>query len=133
MKRVKTAKGQILDMAALASKYEKTRAVSNVDVNARGDIIDNRNQVKVPREKISKEFYKNNVPGADTKEVSIKTEEKPEPVKAQPKEEKVEQPKKESKPTETKRTTRTREDGTSYHEVEYSDGSMETIEIKNGE
>lgn len=133
MKRVKTAKGQILDMAALASKYEKTRAVSNVDVNARGDIIDNRNQVKVPREKISKEFYKNNVPGADTKEVSIKTEEKPEPVKAQPKEEKVEQPKKESKPTETKRTTRTREDGTSYHEVEYSDGSMETIEIKDGE
>jgi len=133
MKRVKTAKGQILDMAALASKYEKTRAVSNVDVNARGDIIDNRNQVKIPREKISKEFYKNNVPGADTKEVSIKTEEKPEPVKAQPKEEKVEQPKKESKPTETKRTTRTREDGTSYHEVEYSDGSMETIEIKNGE
>ena len=133
MKRVKTAKGQILDMAALASKYEKTRAVSNVDVNARGDIIDNRNQVKVPREKISKEFYKNNVPGADTKEVSIKTEEKPEPVKDEPKEEKVEQPKKESKPTETKRTTRTREDGTSYHEVEYSDCSMETIEIKDGE
>lgn len=132
MKRVKTAKGQILDMAALASKYEKTRAVSNVDVNARGDIIDNRNQVKVPREKISKEFYKNNVPGADTKEVSIKTEEKPEPVKAK-EEVKVEQPKKESKPTETKRTTRTREDGTSYHEVEYSDGSMETIEIKDGE
>tara|TARA_B100000941_G_scaffold288610_1_gene265857 strand:- start:2338 stop:2736 length:399 start_codon:yes stop_codon:yes gene_type:complete len=132
MKRVKTAKGQILDMAALASKYEKTRAVSNVDVNARGDIIDNRNQVKVPREKISKEFYKNNVPGADTKEVSIKTEEKKvkEEVKVeQPKAE----PKKESKPTETKRTTRTREDGTSYHEVEYSDGSMETIEIKDGE
>ena len=130
MKRVKTAKGQILDMAALASKYEKTRAVSNVDVNARGDIIDNRNQVKVPREKISKEFYKNNVPGADTKEVSIKADEKPETVKVeQPKAE----PKKESKPTETKRTTRTREDGTSYHEVEYSDGSMETIEIKDGE
>ena len=132
MKRVKTAKGQILDMAALASKYEKTRAVSNVDVNARGDIIGNRNQVKVPREKISKEFYKNNVPGADTKEVSIKTEEKKakEEVKVeQPKAE----PKKESKPTETKRTTRTREDGTSYHEVEYSDGSMETIEIKDGE
>lgn len=130
MKRVKTAKGQILDMAALASKYEKTRAVSNVDVNARGDIIDNRNQVKVPREKISKEFYKNNVPGSDTKEVSIKADEKPESVKVeQPKAE----PKKESKPTETNRTTRTRDDGTSYYEVEFSDGSMETIDIKNGE
>ena len=133
MKRVKTAKGQILDMAALASKYEKTRAVSNVDVNARGDIIDNRNQVKVPREKISKEFYKNNVPGADTKEVSIKTEEKPEPVKAEPVVKKEPKPKKESKPTETNRITRTREDGTSYYEVEFSDGSMETIEINNGE
>jgi len=133
MKRVKTAKGRILDMAALASKYEKTRAVSNVDVNARGDIIDNRNQVKVPREKISKEFYKNNVPGADTKEVSIKTEEKPEPVKAEPVVKEEPKPKKESKPTETNRTTRTREDGTSYYEVEFSDGSMETIEINNGE
>lgn len=133
MKRVKTAKGQILDMAALASKYEKTRAVSNVDVNARGDIIDNRNQVKVPREKISKEFYKNNVPGADTKEVSIKTEEKPEPVKAEPVVKEEPKPKKESKPTETNRITRTREDGTSYYEVEFSDGSMETIEINNGE
>ena len=133
MKRVKTAKGQILDMAALASKYEKTRAVSNVDVNARGDIIDNRNQVKVPREKISKEFYKNNVPGADTKEVSIKTEEKPEPVKSEPVVKEEPKPKKESKPTETNRTTRTREDGTSYYEVEFSDGSMETIEINNGE
>lgn len=133
MKRVKTAKGQILDMAALASKYEKTRAVSNVDVNARGDIIDNRNQVKVPREKISKEFYKNNVPGADTKEVSIKTEEKPDPVKAEPVVKEEPKPKKESKPTETNRTTRTREDGTSYYEVEFSDGSMETIEINNGE
>ena len=133
MKRVKTAKGQILDMAALASKYEKTRAVINVDVNARGDIIDNRNQVKVPREKISKEFYKNNVPGADTKEVSIKTEEKPDPVKAEPVVKEEPKPKKESKPTETNRTTRTREDGTSYYEVEFSDGSMETIEINNGE
>ena len=134
MKRVKTAKGRILDLAALASKYEKTRAVSNVDVNARGDIIDNRNQVKVPREKISKEFYKNNVPGSDTKEVSIKTEEKPETVKVeQPKAEPKVEPKKESKPTEIKRTTRTRDDGTSYHEVEFSDGSMETIDIKSGE
>ena len=134
MKRVKTAKGRILDMAALASKYETTRAVSNVDVNARGDIIDNRNQVKVPREKISKEFYKNNVPGSDTKQVSIKTEEKPETVKVeQPKAEPKTELKKESKPTETKRTTRTREDGTSYYEVEFSDGSMETIDIKDGE
>ena len=74
------------------------------------------------------------MPGSDTKQVSIKTEEKPETVKVeQPKAEPKVEPKKESKPTETKRTTRTRDDGTSYHEVEFSDGSMETIDIKNGE
>ena len=87
--------------------------MSNVDVNARGDTIDNRTQVKVPREKITKEFYKNNVPGADTKEVSIKTEEKPDPVKAEPVVKEEPKTKKESKPTETNRTTRTREDGIS--------------------
>ena len=76
MKTVKTAKGRTLDMAALAAKHEKTRAVSNMNLNARGDIIDNRNQVTIPREKIAKEFYKDNVPGADSKNISIKEDEK---------------------------------------------------------
>ena len=53
MKTVKTARGRIIDMAALAAKAEETRAVSNVPVNARGDIIDNRGNVKVTKEKIT--------------------------------------------------------------------------------
>ena len=77
MRRVKTAKGKILDMGALAAQNETTRAVGNVPMNARGDIIDNRGNVKVSREKISKEFYKDNVPGADTEETSIKEDEAP--------------------------------------------------------
>jgi hypothetical protein len=128
MKRIKTAKGQILDMAALAAKHEKTRAVSNLNLNARGDIIDNRNEVKVPREQISKEYYKNNVPGADTKTVSIKEDEKVDTVVKNPVNEKKQATKKESKVTEVSRKARTREDGTQYYEVEYSDGSMEDIE-----
>lgn len=128
MKRIKTAKGQILDMAALAAKHEKTRAVSNLNLNARGDIIDNRNEVKVPREQISKEYYKNNVPGADTKTVSIKEDEKVDTVVKDPVNEKKQATKKESKVTEVSRKARTREDGTQYYEVEYSDGSMEDIE-----
>ena len=128
MKRIKTDKGQILDMAALAAKHEKTRAVSNLNLNARGDIIDNRNEVKVPREQISKEYYKNNVPGADTKTVSIKEDEKVDTVVKNPVNEKKQATKKESKVTEVSRKARTREDGTQYYEVEYSDGSMEDIE-----
>ena len=45
----KTARGRSLDMASLISKYEKTRAVSNVNqVNARGDEIDSSGQVIRP-------------------------------------------------------------------------------------
>jgi hypothetical protein len=105
MKSVKTARGRSLDMSALAAKNEKTRAISNMPVNARGDIIDNRGNVKIPREKVSKEYYKNNVPGADQTEISVK-------------------PAASNDPVEVSRITRTRADGTTYDEVEYSDGSM---------
>ena len=116
MKRIKRARGQVLDMGALATQNEKTRAVSNVPVNARGDIIDNRGNVQVPREQISKEYYKETVPGADTTKVSIKEEESKKPTK------------KKSGPTEVNREMRERKDGTIYYEVEYDDGSMEEID-----
>ena len=136
MKRVKTAKGRIIDMSALAAKNETTRAVSNLNMNARGDIIDNRGKVEISREKISKEYYKNNVPGADKEEISIKEEEtvaekkpvetpKPAP-KATPKAKATSKAK--EPVTEVSRRGRTRDDGTQYFEVEYSDGSMQDIE-----
>ena len=131
MKNVKTAKGRILDMGTLAAKNETTRAVSNLNMNARGDIIDNRNEVVIPREKISKEYYKDTVPGADTETISIQAEDKAPDVTVAPKPtSKKETTKKADAPlTEVTRTARTRDNGTSYFEVEYSDGSMEEIEI----
>jgi hypothetical protein len=41
----KTALGKTFDMAALRAKNEKVRAVGNMNVNARGDIIDSNNNV----------------------------------------------------------------------------------------
>lgn len=115
MKSVKTALGRTIDMSALAAKNEKVRAISNVPVNARGDIIDNRGNVKVPREQVSKEYYKNNVPGSDEKNISVKQESG---AKNKPTVDA-------DRPIEVSRITRQRADGTSYDEVEYSDGSME--------
>jgi hypothetical protein len=139
MKRVKTAKGRMLDMSALAAKNETTRAVSNLPLNARGDIIDNRGKVEVSREDISKEYYKDNVPGSDEVEISIQAEEVTPDVTVQPVTPKKETPKASTpiptpknvgdKVTEISRKARTRDDGTSYFEVEYSDGSMENKEI----
>lgn len=124
MKTVKTARGAMLDMGALSTKFERERAVSNVPVNARGDIIDSRGAVKVPKEKVAKEYYKNSVPGAETK-VSIKADSTDEPAPA------AKPAKKEQAPAiyEVSRRTRTRDDGSQYDEVEFSDGSMTVQEI----
>ena len=41
----RTAMGRSVDMSALATQNEKTRAVGNMGVNARGDVLDANNQV----------------------------------------------------------------------------------------
>lgn len=45
MSKYRTAMGRTIDMAALATKHEKIRAVGNMKVNARGDTIDPDNKV----------------------------------------------------------------------------------------
>lgn len=41
----KSAMGKPVDMAAIRTKNENVRAIGNMKVNSRGDIIDNNNQV----------------------------------------------------------------------------------------
>jgi len=48
MKNYRTAQGKTVDMAALAAKNERTRAVGNMKVNARGDTIDADGKILVP-------------------------------------------------------------------------------------
>lgn len=48
-KLYKTAQGRTVDIAAIMTQNERTRAVGNMKVNARGDIIDNQNQIVAPR------------------------------------------------------------------------------------
>ncbi len=53
----RTAKGKTLDMGMLAAQHEKTRAVSNLAVNARGDTIDSHGKITEPvTEKISNAY-----------------------------------------------------------------------------
>jgi hypothetical protein len=113
----------MLDMRALAAKNEEERAISNVPINARGDIIDNRGNVTVPREDVSAAFYKDNVPAADEAVISIKDDEP-----AYGKKKKANQPV-ENPLLELTRTERERTDGTKYFEIEYSDGSMSEEDI----
>ena len=41
----RSAQGRPVDMSQLAAKHEKVRAVGNMNVNARGDVIDSNNTV----------------------------------------------------------------------------------------
>ena len=57
----RTAQGRKLDMGQLAAKNEKTRAVGNMNVNARGDTIDSKGNVIVPVTKKVGKNYQNAV------------------------------------------------------------------------
>ena len=41
----KSANGKIVDMGALRQRNEKVRAVGNMNVNARGDVVNDDNEV----------------------------------------------------------------------------------------
>ena len=55
----KTAQGKRLDMNALISRNERTRAVGNMKVNARGDTIDSEGKIVVPvTQKVGEKYQK---------------------------------------------------------------------------
>jgi hypothetical protein len=41
----KTAQGKTIDMGSLVLQHENVRAVGNMNVNARGDMLDDKNRV----------------------------------------------------------------------------------------
>ena len=140
MREIRTARGRILNMQALYDANPTTRAVSNVNVNAKGDLLDEHGNVKIDKEIITAAYYEGD-PKA-TKTVSIKKSTDRDPKKKiQPKVKKEEPvvtmdsatqsiPK---NPSIVSENIKTREDGSSYKEVEYNDGSMEIIEITGNE
>jgi hypothetical protein len=59
MAKYKTALGKTIDISVLASKNEKTRAVGNMAVNARGDSIDAQGRIITPvTEKVNQNYAK---------------------------------------------------------------------------
>ena len=67
----RTAMGRSVDMAALVTQNEKTRAVGNMGVNARGDVLDSNNRVVTDNTARVKAHYDNTVgtpttPAVDT-------------------------------------------------------------------
>lgn len=57
---VKSFKGREVDMQALAIKNEKTVAIGNANMNAKGDILGKGGKIIKTREDIIKEYYEAN-------------------------------------------------------------------------
>jgi len=68
--KYKTAKGLTIDMAALISRNERVRAVGNMGVNARGDVIDNQGKIVKPVNQRVNERYSKTV---GTKSAQVKS------------------------------------------------------------
>ena len=55
----RTAQGKVVDMGRLTLQNEKVRAVGNMKVNARGDMIDDMNRViSTKSEQVNKQYKK---------------------------------------------------------------------------
>lgn len=56
-----SANGKTVDMGALRLKNERVRAVGNMKVNARGDVIDDKGAVISSKTQQAKQAYNNQV------------------------------------------------------------------------
>ena len=61
MSGYRTAQGKVINMDTLSTMHEKTRAVGNMGVNARGDVLDQHNRVVKEASKRTSAAYKNTV------------------------------------------------------------------------
>lgn len=84
MAKYRTAMGKVVDMAALAAKNERVRAVGNMNVNARGDTIDSQGRVIVPVTKKVGEKYQKTVTNRAANVVRNKAN-TPKPIESAPK------------------------------------------------
>lgn len=129
MKRVRTAKGKMIDMGALAKANEEVRAVSNVPINARGDRLDASGNVVATVQSVARKQHEHAQPPQKRKLSDATQEIEAKPV---PRQEKAEAAPAESVSSAKvkRRHTKVRDDGTKYVEVEYTDGSFEVEEVE---
>jgi hypothetical protein len=64
----RSANGKQVDMGSLRLRNENVRAVGNMKVNARGDLVDDKNQVITPKnQQVNQNYNKQVTTPKDTK------------------------------------------------------------------
>ena len=122
----KTARGKEINMAALIAANDTSVAVSNVNMNARGDILGPGGEIEVPAQEVQKEYYEEKLTApAETVKTLDDLQEKVTGTKSKSKKETVIEEKEWEVIAERKFTR----DGKNFVEYEYSDGSIEEKEL----
>ncbi len=74
----KTAQGKTIDLGALILQNENTRAVGNMNVNTRGDLVDSTNQpIDKKNRQVQRQYQQSSVPAAPPQSYPMKSEAKP--------------------------------------------------------
>ncbi len=115
--RYKTHRGKEFNMTAFAEKNGDVRAVGNASMNARGDIIDSKGNVKIPNQVISRASA--NLKNNETSSVGLKAD-------AEIKNTAPTGTPSSAGPTIVSTRDIVTENGTST-EIEYSDGSIQVV------
>jgi hypothetical protein len=68
--KVKTMRGEMLDMGLLAAQNERAIALGNAKMNARGDIITSTGEIVKSREALSQEYHR--APKKAVRQVSLR-------------------------------------------------------------
>jgi|TARA_R110000868_G_scaffold393077_1_gene663988 hypothetical protein len=123
-RQIKTARGRMIDMGAITAKNETVKAVGNILMNARGDRLNQDGSVRMTVEQMARIDQDRKAPPVRTA-ISDPKPVMPAPVVQQ----RVDVPDVDLDPDPISKITRTRDDGTKYVEIEYDDGSVETLEI----
>ena len=120
----RTARGKEINIASLIAANDTAVAVSNVSMNARGDILGPGGEIEVPAQEIQKEYYEEKLTApAETVKTLDDLQEKVTGKKTK-KETVIEE--KEWEVVAERKFTR---DGKDFIEYEYSDGSIEEKEL----
>ena len=119
-------RGKEINMASLIAANDTAVAVSNVSMNARGDILGPGGEINVPAQEIQKEFYEEKLTApAETVKTLDDLQEKVTGKKTKTKKETIIEEKEWEVIAERKFTR----DGKNFIEYEYSDGSIEEKEL----
>jgi hypothetical protein len=129
MIRHKTYRGQEFNMGAFIEKNGDARAISNISMNARGDIVDKNGKVKVSARTISKGI--SNIDNKASSKVSLKEDSETAPVQNKSV---VADDVISNEASNTPKVVSVKEintiDGAAV-EYEYSDGSIQVIQKNN--